>query len=60
MEGVASNGVHLGNWLTARQAQALLNARRDAAQTRAAGPGHSEVAALMQQRDGRWCIVDLI
>jgi hypothetical protein len=25
MEGVASKGVRLGNWLTAKQAQALLN-----------------------------------
>jgi integrase len=26
VKGVASKGVHLGNWLTAKQAQALLNA----------------------------------
>jgi integrase len=64
----------LGNWLTARQAQTLLNAP-DATTTKGlrdrailavllgCGLRRSEVAALatghVQQRDGRWCIVDL-
>src|ERR1039458_7027909 len=51
VKGVASKGVRLGNWLTARQAPTRLKRR-------------SEVAALtvphVQQRDGRWCIVDLV
>jgi integrase len=67
--------VRLGNWLTARQAQALLNVpdatRRKGLRDRAilavllgCGLRRSEVAALtfkhIQQRDGRWCIVDLV
>ena len=72
--GVASKGVRLGNWLTAKQAQALLNApdattikglrdRAILAVLLGCGLRRSEVAALtfkhIQQRDGRWCIVDL-
>jgi integrase len=75
VKGVASKGVRLGNWLTARQAQALLNApdattnkglrdRAILAVLLGCGLRRSEVAALMfkhiQQRDGRWCIVDLV
>ena len=61
-------------WLSVRQAQALLNAP-DAATNKGlrdrailavllgCGLRRSEVAALttshIQQRDGRWCIVDL-
>ena len=75
VKGVASKGVRLGNWLTARQAQALLNApdtttnkglrdRAILAVLLGCGLRRSEVAALtfthIQQRDGRWCIVDLV
>ena len=75
VKGVASKGVRLGNWLSVRQAQALLNAP-DATTTKGlrdrailavllgCGLRRSEVAALtvhhVQQRDGRWCIVDLV
>ena len=72
---MASKGVRLGNWLTAKQAQALLNApdatnikgmrdRAILAVLVGCGLRRSDVAALMfshiQQRDGRWCIVDLV
>ena len=72
---VASKGVRLGNWLSVRQAQTLLNTP-DTATTKGlrdrsilavllgCGLRRSEVAALtvghVQQRDGRWCIVDLV
>jgi len=74
VKGVASKGVRLGNWLSLRQAQALLNApdiatmkgmrdRAIIAVLLGCGLRRSEVAALtmehIQQRDGRWCIVDL-
>jgi integrase len=75
VKGVASKGVRLGNWLSVRQAQTLLNAP-DIATTKGlrdrailavllgCGLRRSEVAALtmghIQQRDGRWCIVDLL
>ena len=75
VKGVASKGVRLGNWLSVKQAQTLLNAP-DVATTKGLrdrailavllgrGLRRSEVAALMmghvQQRDGRWCIVDLV
>jgi site-specific recombinase XerD len=70
-----TQGIQVGNWLSLRQAQALLSAPdittlrglRDRA-ILAVLPGwglrRSEVAALkfthLQQRDGRWCIVDLV
>ena len=75
VKGVKSKGVRLGNWLSVRQAQALLNApdvsTRQGLRDRAilavllgCGLRRSEVAALavghIQQRDGRWCIVDLL
>jgi site-specific recombinase XerD len=75
VKGVASKGVRLGNWLTAKQARTLLNApdattikglrdRAILAVLLGCGLRRSEVAALtfkhMQQRDGRWCIVDLV
>jgi integrase len=75
VKGVASKGVRLGNWLTAKQAQTLLNApdsttikglrdRAILAVLLGCGLRRSEVAALtfkhIQQRDGRWCIVDLV
>jgi integrase len=75
VKGVATKGVRLGNWLSARQAQALLNApdattnkglrdRAILAVLLGCGLRRSEVAALtfkhIQQRDGRWCIVDLV
>ena len=63
----------VGNWLSVRQAQALLNApdtatlcglRAILAVLLGCGLRRSEVAALtfahVQQRDGRWCIVDLV
>jgi site-specific recombinase XerD len=75
VKGVASKGVRLGNWLSIRQAQMLLNTP-DATTTKGlrdrailavllgCGLRRSEVAALtvphVQQRDGRWCIVDLV
>jgi site-specific recombinase XerD len=68
-------GIRAGNWLSLRQAQALLSAP-DATTARGlrdrailavllgCGLRRSEVAALtfvhVQQRDGRWCIVDLV
>src|SRR5258708_3665090 len=75
VKGVASKGIRLGNWLSVKQAQTLLNAP-DVATTKGlrdrailavllgCGLRRSEVAALtvghVQQRDGRWCIVDLV
>jgi len=65
----------VGNWLTLRQAQALLSTpdtatmkglrdRAILAVLLGCGLRRSEVAALalthVQQRDGRWCIVDLV
>ena len=64
-----------GNWLSLKQAQTLLNApditttkglrdRAILAVLLGCGLRRSEVAALtmehIQQRDGRWCIVDLV
>jgi site-specific recombinase XerD len=75
VKGVASKGVRLGNWLCAQQAKRLLNApnattakglrdRAILAVLLGCGLRRSEVAALtvghIQQRDGRWCIVDLV
>jgi integrase len=75
IKGVKVKGVRLGNWLSVRQAQELLNVpdastnkgRRDRAILAVllgCGLRRSEVAALtlkhIQQRDGRWCIVDLV
>jgi site-specific recombinase XerD len=68
-------GVRMGNWLSQKQAQALLNTpdittlkglrdRAIIAVLLGCGLRRSEVAALtmehVQQRDGRWCIVDLV
>jgi integrase len=75
VKGVASKGVRHGNWLTVRQAQALLNTpdattlkglrdRAILAVLLGCGLRRSEVAAItvghIQQRDGRWCIIDLV
>jgi integrase len=75
VKGVASKGVRLGNWLSLKQAQALLNApditttkglrdRAIIAVLLGCGLRRSEVAALtlkhIHERDGRWCIVDLV
>jgi integrase len=75
VKGVASKGVRVGNWLSLKQAQALLNApditttkglrdRAIIAVLLGCGLRRSEVSALtvkhVQQRDGRWCIVDLV
>src|ERR1700694_5413856 len=70
-----SVGIRTGNWLSVRQAQSLLNTpdvstvrglrdRAILAVLLGCGLRRSEVAALtfahVQQRDGRWCIVDLV
>ena len=75
VKGAKSKGVRVGNWLSVRQAQTLLNAPdvstkkglRDRAMLAillGCGLRRSEVAALtlkhIQQRDNRWCIVDLV
>ena len=75
VKGVASKGIRLGNWLSVQQAQKLLNApdvtttkglrdRAILAVLLGCGLRRSEVAALtvnhVQQRDGRWCIADLV
>src|ERR1035438_6719199 len=74
VKSVKSTGIRVGNWLSLRQAQALLSApdlatikglrdRAILAVLLGCGLRRSEVAALtfthIQQRDGRWCIVDL-
>src|ERR1035438_5633061 len=74
VKSAKSMGVRTGNWLSLKQAQALLNApditttkglrdRAIIAVLLGCGLRRSEVAALtmkhVQQRDGRWCIVDL-
>ena len=75
VKGAKSTGVRVGNWLSIQQAQKLLNAPdvttkkglRDRAMLAVllgCGLRRSEVAALtlkhIQQRDGRWVIVDLV
>src|SRR5947208_6764445 len=75
IKGVKMLGVRTGNWLSLSQAQALLNApdartkkglrdRAMFATLLGCGLRRSEVANLttkhVQQRDGRWCIVDLV
>src|SRR5690242_2858152 len=74
VKSAKSVGIRVGNWLSLRQAQALLSApdvatvkglrdRAILAVLLGCGLRRSEVAALtlthIQQRDGRWCIVDL-
>jgi site-specific recombinase XerD len=75
IKGVRSHGVRVGNWLSLRQAQTLLNTpdvrTRKGLRDRAmfatllgCGLRRSELAALtfkhVQMRDSRWCIVDLV
>src|ERR1039457_3850148 len=75
VKSAKSIGVRGGNWLSLKQAQALLNApditttkglrdRAIIAVLLGCALRRSEVAALtmghIQQRDGRWCIVDLV
>src|SRR2546425_5784937 len=75
VKSVKSTGIRVGNWLSLRQAQALLGApdvatvkgmrdRAILAVLLGCGLRRSEVAALVfthiQQRDDRWCIVDLV
>src|SRR5229473_2626964 len=75
IKGVKMKGVRVGNWLSVPQAQALLNAP-DAAMKKGlrdrailafllgCGLRRSEVASItfrhIQQREARWCIVDLV
>jgi site-specific recombinase XerD len=75
VKGVKVAGVRVGNWLTQKQAQALINSpdvstikglrdRGILALFLGAGLRRSEVADLtfehIQQREGRWVIVDLV
>src|ERR1700688_1094747 len=75
IKGVRSHRTRVGNWLSLRQAQALLNApdistkkglrdRAMFATLLGCGLRRSELANLtmhhIQQRDNRWCIVDLL
>jgi site-specific recombinase XerD len=75
VQSAKTQGIRVGNWLSLRQAQALLSApdittvrglrdRAILAVLLGCGLRRSEVAALtfahLQQRDGRWCIVDLV
>jgi site-specific recombinase XerD len=75
VKGVRFKGVRVGNWLSLQQAQKLLNTpdvstkkgMRDRAMLAlllGCGLRRSEVAALtlkhIQERDNRWCIVDLV
>src|SRR5690242_3161618 len=75
VKSAKSVGVRTGNWLSLRQAQTLLSApdvstlkglrdRAILAVLLGCGLRRSEVAAMtfahIQQRDGRWCIVDLV
>ena len=75
IKGVSTAGVRSGNWLQQEQAQALLNApdistlkglrdRAILAVLVGSGVRRSEIAALtfdmIQQRDGRWVIIDMI
>src|SRR5258708_35275421 len=75
VRSVKSKGIRVGNWLSVRQAQDLLSApdiatnkglrdRAILAVLIGCGLRRSEIAALIfghiQQRDGRWCIVDLV
>jgi integrase len=75
MKGIKVAGIRAGNWLLPEQAEALINAPdinnpiglRDRAIISlliGAGLRRSEVATLkienIQQREGRWCVVDLL
>jgi len=75
VKSVKSVGIRVGNWLSQRQAQALVSApdittlsglrdRAILAVLLGCGLRRSEVVALtfahVQQRYGRWCIVDLV
>jgi integrase len=75
VKSAKTQGIRTGNWLSQRQAQALLSApdistlrglrdRAILAVLLGCGLRRSEVAALtfvhLQQRDGRWFIVDLV
>src|SRR6266849_1469975 len=75
IKGVKMKGVRVGNWLSVQQAQALLNApdatlrkglrdRAILAMLLGCGLRRSEVASItfrhIQQRDARWCILDLV
>jgi len=75
VKSAKTQGIRTGNWLSQKQAQALLSApdistlrglrdRAILAVLLGCGLRRSEVAALsfthLQQRDGRWCIVDMV
>jgi site-specific recombinase XerC len=74
VKSAKSIGVRAGNWLSLKQAQALLNAPDITTTKGPARPRHHRRAPRLrpapvrsggaydghvQQRDGRWCIVDL-
>src|SRR3984885_643384 len=75
VKSAKTQGIRTGNWLSQKQAQALLSApdistlrglrdRAILAVLLGCGLRRTEVAALsftnLQQRDGRWCIVDMV
>ncbi|MGA8025788.1 MAG: tyrosine-type recombinase/integrase [Bryobacteraceae bacterium] len=75
IKGVRAQGIRVGNWLSLQQAQTLLNVpdvrTRKGLRDRAmfatllgCGLRRSELSSLtikhLQQRDSRWCIVDLV
>src|ERR1700683_3844332 len=75
VKSVKSTGIRVGNWLSQRQAQALLSApdistivglresRDPRGSSRLRSPAIRSSGAHVrhvQQRDGRWCIVDLV
>src|SRR5260221_5686364 len=75
VKSAKTQGIRVGNWLSLRQAQALLTApdittvrglrdRAILAVLPGCGLQRSKAPALtfthLQQRDGRWCIVDLV
>jgi len=64
VKSAKSSGIRVGNWLSLRQAQALLSAPDATTVKGLRDRAILEAAALtfthLQQRDGRWCLVDLV